>query len=462
MIRIVKTKQGIVEGLPAADPRITAFKSVPFAKPPLGELRFAPPQPAEAWEGVRQCYKFSPIPVQPSPSRNPSPDDVYSREWSVDPDIPVSEDCLYLNIWTPAKKTDEKLPVYFWIYGGGWQVGHTAEMEFDGERIARRGIVVVTVNYRVNLFGFTCHPELTAEYPDRPANMGLQDQQAGLKWVYENIEAFGGDKDNITIGGQSAGGGSVLCHIMNDESRKYFKRAVVESGLFLNPFIELFPNRPVSECEKIGLSFAEFCGCKSLAQLRQLSTEELRQKWSDWGGWQKSVESWIPAWDNNFNKGSIIEQIKEGKCCPTPLLMGYTTDEFMANGINTVELGIRKYQKTLEEKGLKIPNYIYKFDVPIPGWDHPGKFHSVDLWFFFETLAKCWRPFTGVHYDVARQMCDYLCNYIKTGNPNGIDLSNQPLPEWKTFSSAKPNFMEFTTSSALNELPPSAEIQKYL
>ena len=462
MLRIVKTKQGLVEGIPAADPRITAFKSVPFAKPPVGELRFAPPQSAEPWEGIKQCYKFPPIPVQPSPNRNPPPEDVYSREWSVDPDIPVSEDCLYLNIWTPAKTGNEKLPVYFWIFGGGWQVGHTAEMEFDGERIARRGIVVVTVNYRVNLFGFTCHPELTKEYPDAPTNAGLQDQQAGLKWVYENVEAFGGNKDNITIGGQSAGGGSVLCHIGNPESRKYFKRAVVESGLFLNPYINLFPNRPVSETEKIGENFFKFCGCNSLAEMRKLSTEELRKKWDEWGVFQKSVESWIPTWDEKFNRGNSLDLVKDGNCTPVPVLTGFTTDEFVATGINTVELGIRKLQKLEDEKNMKLENYFYKFDVPIPGWDHPGKFHSVDLWFFFETLAKCWRPFSGVHYDVARQICDYLCNFIKCGNPNGLDLNGQPLPEWKPYESEKENFMEFTTSCTQNRIPVSEEMKKYL
>ena len=462
MLRVVKTKKGIIEGIPAADPRITAFKSVPFAKPPVGDLRFAPPQEADSWEGVKQCYKFPPIPVQPSPERNPRPDDVYSREWSVDPDIPVSEDCLYLNIWTPAKTGNEKLPVYFWIFGGGWQVGHTAEMEFDGERIARRGIVVVTVNYRVNCFGFTCHPELTKEYPNNPTNAGLQDQQFGLKWVYENIEAFGGDKNNITIGGQSAGGGSVLCHMMNEESRKYFKRAVVESGLFLNPFIDLFPKRTIAESEKIGVDFFKFCGANSLAEMRKLTTDQIRQKWGEYGGWQKSVMSWTPTYDEQFNKGSLIDFVKEGKYSPIPLLTGFTTDEFVANGINTVELGIRTLQKEMEKKGLKSQNYFYKFDVPIPGWDHPGKFHSVDLWFFFESLAKCWRPFTGVHYDVARKMCDYLCNFIKNGNPNGIDLSNEPLPQWDTYTTDKSNFMEFTINAAQNEIKPSEEMSKYL
>ena len=462
MLRVVKTKLGTIEGIPAADPRITAFKSIPFAKPPVGDLRFAPPQPAEPWEGVLECYKFPPIPVQPSPNRNPPPEDVYSREWSVDPDIPVSEDCLYLNIWTPAKTGNEKLPVYFWIFGGAWQVGHTAEMEFDGERIARRGIVVVTVNYRVNLFGFSCHPELTAEYPDNPANMGLQDQQAGLKWVYENIDAFGGDKNNITIGGQSAGAGSVLCHIANEESRKYFKRGVVDSGLIYNPTLKIFPVNDLNKAEKIGVDFFKFCGCNSLAEARKLTTDQLRQKWSEWGPFQNSIESWIPPLDGKYNKGPIFDQVEEGKCTPCPILTGFTTDEFIFNGIHSVELGIRKLMKIEEEKGLKIDNYCYKFDVPIPGWDHPGKFHSVDLWFWFETLAKCWRPFKGVHYDVARQMCDYLCNFIKNGNPNGKDLCGEPLPEWTPYTSEKSNFMEFTTYSALNEIPPSEDIKKYL
>ena len=282
MLRIVKTKQGIVEGIPAADPRITAFKSVPFAKPPLGKLRFAPPQPAEPWEGVRQCYKFPPIPVQPSPDRNPPPEDVYSREWSVDPDIPVSEDCLYLNIWTPAKTGKEKLPVYFWIFGGGWQVGHTAEMEFDGERIARRGIVVVTVNYRLNMLGFFCHPEITAENPAAPANFGLLDQRCAMQWVKDNISAFGGDPDNITIGGQSAGGGSVLNQIAFG-TQGIFKRAVVHSGMFYAPDNSFFKQKSLQEAEQCGIDFFNFIGAKNLAEARAIDIQTLRKKWDEYG-----------------------------------------------------------------------------------------------------------------------------------------------------------------------------------
>ena len=181
MLRIVDTKCGKIEGLPAADPRITSFKGIPFAKPPVGNLRFHAPVPVEKWEGTLQAYKFGPIAVQPTPCYDPN--DLYCREWSVDKDIPMSEDCLYLNVWTPANKADEKLPVYVWIYGGGFQTGFTAEMEFDGERIARRGIVVVTLCYRLNMFGFMCHPEITSENPEGPANFGLLDQRMAMQWV---------------------------------------------------------------------------------------------------------------------------------------------------------------------------------------------------------------------------------------------------------------------------------------
>ena len=470
MIRTAQVEQGQLRGIPAADPRITAFKGIPFAAPPVGNLRFAPPQPPAPWEGTRFCGEFSPIPVQPSPERNPSPDDIYAREWSVDPDIPVSEDCLYLNVWTPARSAGEKLPVYFWIYGGGWQVGHTAEMEFDGERIARRGIVVVTVNYRVNLFGFMCHPEITQEYPDAPTNFGLLDQQFALKWVYRNIAAFGGNPENITIGGQSAGGGSVLFHVSSAESRKYFRRAVVESGIFENPFSNVSPRRSVKEAEQLGVEFFSFCGAKNLQEARKIPTDVLREKWSAWGGYGKSIQTWLPVYDGLMVKSDFTEGIRNGSVKPCPLLLGFTGDEFLVSSgqdgssplINMVELGIRNMQRAAEGAGLQTENYFYRFDVPIPGWDNPGTFHSVDLWFFFETLAKCWRPFTGMHYDIARRMCNYLCNFIKDGNPNGDDASGEKLPAWKPFSTKEPNCMVFGTECVPQQLAPSAEIAKYL
>ena len=211
MIKIAKTENGLVRGIPAADPRIISFKGIPFAAPPVGENRWRAPQPASDWKGTRDCLEFAPIPMQSIPGLDQ--DNIYTREWNVDPEIPMSEDCLYLNVWTPAESTGDKLPVYVWYFGGALQWGNTAEMEFDGERLARRGIIVVTVSYRLNVFGFLAHPELRKEAPNAPANFGNLDQQYGLFWAKRNIEAFGGDPDNITIGGQSAGGGSVLTQL---------------------------------------------------------------------------------------------------------------------------------------------------------------------------------------------------------------------------------------------------------
>ena len=207
MLRIVETENGFIRGLPASDPRITVFKGVPFAAPPVYENRWRAPVPCSDWEGTYNAYEFKPIPVQDRPGVG---DDLYCREWHVDPDIEMDEDCLYLNIWTNAKTADSGLPVLVWFFGGALQWGYTSEMEMDGERIARRGIVVVTVSYRLNVFGFLAHPESTMKQPDAAANFGCLDQKAGLEWVKRNIKAFGGDPANITIAGQSAGGGSVL------------------------------------------------------------------------------------------------------------------------------------------------------------------------------------------------------------------------------------------------------------
>ncbi len=461
-----------MRGLPAADPRITVFKGIPFAKPPVGELRFAPPERAEKWDGVRDCYAFSPAPVQPPAVEVPARDDLYGKEWAVDPDLPIGEDCLYLNVWTPAKRADERLPVYFWIYGGGWQVGNTAEMEFDGERIARRGIVVVTVNYRVNLFGFSCHRDISAAYPAAPANFGLLDQQAALRWVSRNIAAFGGDADNITIGGQSAGGGSVAFHIENPGSRRYFKRAVIESGVFVNPFRVVFPLATVSEAEAKGEEFFAFCGVSSLEEARKLPARVLQQKWYEWGGFARSSQTWAPVLDGSFVRGDIIDLVGKGDVSLPPLFIGYTGDEFREGGINTVELGIRELLAADWGQGGGARHYVYRFDVPIPGWDNPGTFHSVDLWFFFETLAKCWRPFTGVHYDMARKMCTYLCNFIKTGNPNDGGGSTagvcyppvqwEALPEWRPFAFDKPECMVFSTDCTLQSFAAAGEMKKYI
>lgn len=458
MLRIVKVENGSVKGLPAADPRITSYKGIPFAAPPVGENRWRAPQPVKDWEGVLKAHEFAPISMQVKQEIDDN--NIYTREWAVEPDIAMDEDCLYLNVWTPAKHTEEKLPVYVWYFGGGLQVGHTSEMEFDGERIARRGIVVVTINYRLNVFGFLCHPEITAEAPEASANFGNLDQQAATRWVKRNISAFGGDPDNITIGGQSAGGGSVMTQLTSPQNKGLFQKAIVQSGIFteLYPGTRIPPLRShLAEAEQDGVKFFEYLGVSSLAEARRIGAVELRDKAVKYQGF------WGTVTDQLFCVGNPFELFLQNKWWKMPIMMGHTSSEFSsvpeadtsvelkklaANmfgddadvflelcGIQSVNLEESKKNAAVSciEYAIRIaaqanadigsgsdsPLYYYNFDAEIPGWDHPGTFHSVDLWFFFETLAKCWRPFIGKHYDLARQMCNYWANFIRNGDPNG-------------------------------------------
>ena len=314
MLRQVKTENGWVRGIEAADPRITAFKGIPFAAPPIGKNRWRAPQPCGSWAGVRDASRFAPISMQWIPGLS---DDIYVREWHVDPEIPMGEDCLYLNVWTPAKKAEEKLPVLVWYFGGGLQCGYPAEMEFDGERIARRGIVVVTVNYRVGALGFLTHPELTKEQPEAPANFGNLDQQAGLKWVRRNIAAFGGDPAKVTIAGQSAGGGSVMSQTACPDNTGLFRGAVVMSAMIFDPYLRREIGRPekLADAEKKGEEFFAFLGVKNLKEARALDAVTLQRRY------EKYMESHVPFFtvqDDLFCTGDPIGLYREGKCVDVP------------------------------------------------------------------------------------------------------------------------------------------------
>jgi para-nitrobenzyl esterase len=491
MLRQVKTENGWVRGIEAADPRITAFKGVPFAAPPVGKNRWRAPQPCENWAGIRDCSRFAPISMQWIPGLG---DDIYCREWHVDPDIPMSEDCLYLNIWTNAKKADEKMPVLVWFFGGGLQCGYPAEMEFDGERIARRGIVVVTVNYRVGTLGFLTHPEITEEAPDAPANFGNLDQQAGLRWVQRNIAAFGGDPAKVTIAGQSAGGGSVMSQLACPDNKGLFRNTVVMSAMIFDPYMRREIGRPelLKDAEKKGEDFFAFLGVQTLKEARGMDAVKLQRSY------EKYMESHVPFFtvqDDRFCIGDPIALYRAGKCVDTVMMAGNTGSEFL-NTIDAADeaglkaeaerlfgdkadtfLAIPESRQKTEDLGYAAASgiectvkgalsdiaksgrkgYVYCFDPDIPGCDDPGTFHSSDLWFWFETLAKCWRPFVGRHYDLARQMCDYFCNFIKTSNPNGKDLNGETLPKWGAWTEETPCTMTFTGSGAkpvTEALPP--------
>lgn len=476
MLRSVEVENGLVQGLPAADPRVTSFKGIPFAAPPVGQNRWRAPQPAPNWSGVYKAFTFAPVSVQaPLAAGNGS---IYDREWNVDPDVPMDEDCLYLNIWTPAKCADEKLPVYVWYFGGAFTVGNTAEMEFDGERIARRGIIVVTVNYRLNAFGFLCHPEMEEENRNAPGNFGLLDQQAATRWVKRNIAAFGGDPERITVGGQSAGGISVACQMACGENRGLFQRAIIQSGLFAEIYPwDIAPTcLPIAKAQQAGVDFFRFLGVSSLAEARRLDTWYIRDKMLAFCG------SWGPVIDSRFLSGDPLILLRKNESMHIPLLLGHTASEFLSvpntntpqefqrmarelfaehaddylklcgasdgdlsdacrrASMSGLELAVRLIGEDAERRP---PLYYYVFDAPIPGWDNPGTFHSVDLWFFFETLAKCWRPFVGMHYDLARKMCNYWANFIRSGDPNGTDADGTDMPRWHPYTPAQPFPMRF-------------------
>ena len=475
MLRIAKTEAGMVRGIPAADPRITSFKGIPFAAPPTGRLRWRAPQPPVPWEGIRDCIEFGPIAMQDTPGLDPN--DIYTKEWHVDSSVPMSEDCLQLNIWTPMKTGEERLPVMVWIFGGGLQVGYPSEMEFDGERFARRGVVFVSLNYRLNVFGFLAHPELTAENPDSPcANWGLLDQKAGIDWVRRNIANFGGDPNNITIFGQSAGGGSVQTHLASPMAERAFQKAIIHSGggMFVSgPDLEgskMRNAKPLAEAEKMGLAFFDFLGVKTLDEAREIDALTLLRKNQEFRGF------WGFVIDGKYVPASYTEMFLKGRQHKIPVIIGNTSDEFkmepedntieslrelgrrefgedavegfveacikQAGGdigrlkdsvkLNIFEIGAHMFCQNAVENGFR-DIYYYSFEPSIPG-DDAGVFHSVDLWFAFETLAKCWRPFTGKHYDLARRMCTYWTNFAKYGDPNGMDSDGTPLPQWLPYN----------------------------
>ena len=480
MQRTVKTENGFVRGIPGADPRITAFKGIPFAKPPVGELRWRAPEPAEDWEGVRDCCRFAPISMQEVPGRDP--DNIYSREWHVDPDIPMSEDCLYLNVWTPSGTGKEDFPVMVWFFGGGFNCGYTAEMEFDGERIARRGIVLVSVNYRVGVFGFLTHPELMEEDPDGCyGNYGMLDQRAGLEWVRRNIRNFGGNPENVTIFGQSAGAGSVISQLTSpmNAGSGLFHKAIFQSGGGLRAYGQGNFMLTLEQAKQNGTEFFHTNGIASLEQARQIDAKTMCRMGIDFG----SMARWAPTVDGRFLTEDPSDALAAGRYPDIPLLFGCTGGEYELRGKPAPEtlddlenFAKEKFGddwkaflelcpvKTDEEvrrlaysddafKGRfmnnilflwlrmeegRSGNYMYYFNPEIPGWDHPGAFHSSELWFVFETLAKCWRPFTGEHYDLARKMCNYWTNFAKTGNPNGMDQDGTPMPEWRSSAPEEP------------------------
>ncbi|GAB3918913.1 carboxylesterase/lipase family protein [Mucilaginibacter boryungensis] len=464
---VVKTANGTLQGITEAS-GIRSFKGIPFAQPPVGDLRWKEPQAPQNWSGVRKADHFGPQAMQRF---------IYSDMQFRS--AGVSEDCLYLNVWTPATTNHEKLPVLVYFYGGGFSAGDGSEYRYDGEALAKRGIVTVTVNYRLGIFGFMAHPELTKESPNHASgNYGLLDQHAALVWVQKNIAAFGGDPKRVTIGGESAGSMSVSGQVASPLSKGLFAGAIGESGALLGNLSPM----PLAAAEQNGEKFAMTTGATSLADLRKIPADKLLEI---------SAKARFGATiDGYFLPEQPQTIFAAGKQMHVPLLAGWNSAEGgytailgkdepnLANYTAAVqkqygnraadilkvyapatdadvsrvatELASDKFIAfstwkfiDMQSKTSGQPVYRYYYTHKRPAYadgkpnNSPGAVHSAEIEYALGNLATnkvyAW---TRDDYQVSETMQNYFANFIKSGNPNG-----KGLEKWDTYKSGSPNLM---------------------
>ena len=476
----VTLDSGRVSGVPGNDPAVRVYKGIPFAAPPVGDLRWREPQPVKAWTGVKAAAAFGPhCPGRFFSAARPA----------------VDEDCLFLNVWTPAHSRGERLPVLVWIHGGGFQGGSGSEPIFDGEAFAHKGVIVVTFNYRTSVFGFLAHPELTRESKYHASgNYGLLDQVAALEWIKRNIGAFGGDSSRVTIAGESAGSYSVSALTASPLARGLFHQAVAQSGGYFMPKPEAM--RALGAAEKIGADFASTLGAADLADLRRRSADQVMEavvKMPDFFAFQPGV-------DGRFLHEPVYTTYLKGQQAKVPLLIGSNTDEgaflipeqrpsvqeFEARlektfgarlsqvrqlyPVDTPAALIRseldlsgdgefnypmwKWAVMQRQAGLPVYYYLFGRTVPAaPGQLYRGiprtaigALHGDEVPYVFGTLDNVSGPpggasrrFEQTDRELSTAMLGYWTNFVKTGNPNGPDLPAWPRYEAK----AKDPLMRF-------------------
>ena len=494
--RIAETKYGKLRGAWGDTPTYTVFRGVPYAKPPVGNLRWREPLEPDAWEGVRDALEFSGRSVQPDDTDENS---LYRKEFYANV-VQNSEDCLYLNIWTPKVEPGANYPVMFWVHGGGLHGGMGFEPQFDGEGFCRNGVILVTINYRLGLMGFYANSQLSAESEHHVSgNYGYFDQIAALRWVKENIYCFGGDPDNITVFGQSAGAGSVMNLVTSPLSKHLMSKAIIQSGVSVFKFgadrglaMGYFEIPTLEKLEAMGDEFMCSLGCETIDEMRKIPAVELMTvPGMGFGG----KYTFAPCIDGYMAQESVPEAMGKGKSANIPYLIGYNSDESSPDvRIKTVEDFEKAARRTFGDSAdefLKFADvkneedvrrivfemdgynaggkmfgvdqtrddrkdvYLYYFSRQLPGSNH-GAFHSSEQWYMFNSLRRCWRPMTGVDYDLAATMNKYWANFAKYGNPNG-----EGLLEWKCFSSDYPCEMQLDLTCGLRpvEITP---VQKYL
>ena len=432
---MIGTRYGLIEGVDRGG--YMEYRGIPYAKPPVGELRWRAPQPPEPWEGVWPATDFRNKCVQISHNVPP-----YDKDFYDDPawDRPMSEDCLYLHVWAPKGARD--CPVALWMHGGAFLGGWGSEKEFDGAAWCARGVILVSIEYRCGIFGFLAHPWLTAEQGGHSGNYGILDQIAALRWVRENIAAFGGDPDNLTIAGQSAGSISVQTLCSSPLARGLFRRAILQSGGSFVP--EMIRDRPLAELEEAGLALAEILGAKDLGDLRSRPAEEIS---AAFGPLMQQMAPRFrglflaPCVDGWMLPEGTYPVMTKGLTADVDYLVGSNMDDL---GGNTDPADKRKsnlyrgcvaFSRTLAEHG-RPPAFVYWFKRELPG-DDAGAYHTAELFYTMGTMDRCWRPWTEGDYALAARMQDYWTNFIKTGDPNGSGL-----PLWKRCGTEEPFVMD--------------------
>ncbi len=489
----VAVEGGLVQG--TVEDGLTVYRGIPFAAPPVGDLRWRAPQPVAPWEGVKDASKFAPGPIQGG-----------------NPPSGKSEDCLYLNVWTPAKSASDRIPVLVWIYGGGFGAGATSERNYSGENLAKKGVVLVSIAYRVGTLGFFAHPELTAESGKRASgNYGLLDMIAGLAWVKKNIAAFGGNPDQVTIFGESAGGIAVSMLCASPLAKGLFHGAISQSGgSFGPPRPNTMPGenlKRLADAEQSGLAFARNLGASSLADLRKLTPEQLSgggrggapgTRGAAPGG-RGGGMSW-PIIDGYVIPDDQVKLYEAGKFNDTPILVGYNSDEgqsfspprtsedyiagvksrygkFADDLIKAYPAGSGTPPKTardlardsafgwhtwiwarLQSKMGKGKAFYYYFDQhPVYPPDSPqadrGSPHGQDVAYVFQHLN---RTAAKTDQDISEAMATYWTNFAKHGDPSG-----DGVPAWPAFSDANPVVMYFAQTPHTGPVP-SADALKVL
>ena len=415
---VVKVEGGLVQGILSENPSVVVYKGIPYAAPPVGELRWKAPQPVKPWEGVRVCDKWGAPSLQ-----DPHTPGGYTEEFFFDGDPEFSEDCLYLNIWAPAG--GENLPVTLWIHGGAFRAGWGFEPEMDGTEWAAHGGILVTCNYRLGVLGFLAHPLLSAE-SGVSGNYGLLDQIAALKWVRDNIAAFGGDPSRITIMGQSAGAMSVQALCASPLSKDLIAGAIIQSGGGISAR-QLTTSRTLPEAEAAGKAAMDAAGLFTLEQMREATPEQILAI--------RYPGFIAPVTDGYVLPETFSEAALAGRIADVPYMIGCTLDD-----IRGLDSGIEAFALEREKAGGVA--YVYRFERRLPTDGRPdvleGAFHSSELWYTFKSLRYCWRPFTPADYDLAEEMIGCWTNFAATGDPNG----NGP-GLWSPYSKAKPEFKVF-------------------